>query len=48
MSENNIIDFGRVIGDRGIYLYIQDIIVLPEFQGHGIGKHIMCAVMNYF
>jgi len=47
MSENNIIGFGRVIGDGGIYLYVQDIIVLPEFQGQGIEKCIMSAVMGY-
>jgi len=47
MLENNIIGFGRVIGDGGVYLYIQDVIVLPEFQGQGIGKCIMDAVMDY-
>jgi len=38
---------GRVIGDGGIYFYIQDIIVLPEYQGRGIGKMIMNEVMEY-
>ena len=45
--KNEVIGCGRVIGDDGIYFYIQDIIVLPEFQGKGIGKRIMKAVMNY-
>ena len=45
--KNEVIGCGRVIGDGGIYFYIQDIIVLPEFQGKGIGKRIMNAVMNY-
>jgi len=42
-----IVGCGRVVGDGGIYFYIQDIIVLPEFQEKGIGKRIMDAVMDY-
>jgi ribosomal protein S18 acetylase RimI-like enzyme len=45
--ENKVIGCGRVIGDGGIYFYIQDIIVLPEFQGMGIGRRIMDAIMEY-
>jgi len=45
--ENKVIGCGRVIGGSGIYFYIQDIIVLPEFQGKGIGKRIMDAIMEY-
>ena len=44
---NEVIGCGRVIGDGGVYFYIQDIIVLPEFQGKGIGRRIMGAVMEY-
>lgn len=46
-SENRIIGCGRVIGDGGIYYYIQDILVLPEFQRQGIGECIMNALMGY-
>ena len=45
--ENKVIGCGRVVGDGGIYFYIQDMIVLPEFQGKGIGKRIMGAIMDY-
>ena len=45
--ENEVIGCGRVIGDRGIYFYVQDIIVLPEFQGKGIGSLIMNPIMEY-
>lgn len=38
---------GRVVGDGGIYFYIQDIIILPEYQGLGLGRLIMDKVMNY-
>ncbi len=45
--ENEVIGCGRVIGDNGIYFYIQDVIVLPDFQRNGIGKCIMDAIMDY-
>ncbi len=40
LHENEIVGTGRIIGD-GIYYYIQDVIVMPEFQGQGVGKLIM-------
>jgi GNAT superfamily N-acetyltransferase len=45
--KDEVIAYGRVVGDGGIYFYIQDVIVLPKFQGKGIGKQIMNAIMNY-
>ncbi len=42
-----IIGMGRVIGDRGNVFYIQDIIVLPEYQGVGVGSGIMKAIMAW-
>ena len=44
---DEIIGCGRVIGDRGNYFYIQDIIVLPEHQKQGLGMLIMDALMEY-
>jgi len=45
--KGEVIGCGRVVGDGGIYFYIQDIIVLPEFQGKGLGRRIMDAVVGY-
>ena len=36
-----IVGFGRLIGDRVMFLYIQDVMVLPEYQGQKIGTGIM-------
>jgi GNAT superfamily N-acetyltransferase len=47
MFENEVIGCGRVIGDGGIYFYIQDVIILPEFQRQGIGEVIMNSLMEY-
>lgn len=44
---DKIIGYGRVIGDDGIYYYIQDMMVLPEFQRKGIGRKIMALLLNY-
>ena len=38
---------GRVIGDGKMAFYIQDVIVLPEFQGRGIGTEIMRTIMGW-
>ncbi|UGV41730.1 GNAT family N-acetyltransferase [Methanococcoides orientis] len=47
VSDNKVIGCGRVIGDMGIYYYVQDIIVLPKFQGKGLGKNIMDIIIDY-
>ena len=47
VHNNTIIAIGRVIGDAGIYYYVQDVIVLPKFQRKGLGKKIMNSIMNY-
>ena len=44
---DQVVGCGRIVGDGGIYFYIQDIIVLPEFQGRGLGRRVMDAVMDY-
>jgi len=38
---------GRVIGDGKMVFYIQDVIVLPEYQRLGIGHEIMKRIMNF-
>lgn len=32
---------GRIVGDGAIYFYIQDVIVVPEFQRTGLGDMVM-------
>ncbi len=36
-----LIGMGRVIGDGGKFFYVQDVAVLPEYQGRGVGTLIM-------
>src|SRR4249920_2664544 len=45
--DGDAVGCGRVVGDGGIYFYVQDVIVVPELQGQGWGARIMDAVMRY-
>ena len=45
-DEYKIIGFGRIIGDKTIFLYIQDIMVLPEYQSKKIGTQIMNHILD--
>jgi GNAT superfamily N-acetyltransferase len=46
-DDKKLIGMGRVVGDGAIYFYVQDIIVIPEYQGRGIGKLIMNTIEAY-
>jgi GNAT superfamily N-acetyltransferase len=41
------VGMGRLVGDRFSIWYIQDVIVLPVYQGRGIGKAIINRLMSY-
>jgi ribosomal protein S18 acetylase RimI-like enzyme len=45
--DGRTIGMGRIVGDGSLINYIQDLIVLPEYQGKGIGKAIMDAMMAF-
>ena len=47
VEHGTVIGFGRVIGDGGLYFYIQDLIVHPEFQNKGFGRSLMKELMVY-
>jgi GNAT superfamily N-acetyltransferase len=42
-----LVGMARVIGDAGLVYYIQDVIVLPEYQGRGLGSAMMERIMGY-
>jgi len=46
-GDGKVVGMARVIGDIGVNFYIQDVIVLPEYQGLGLGKKLMDEVMDY-
>jgi GNAT superfamily N-acetyltransferase len=47
LSGDQAVGMGRVVGDGVMYFYIQDIAVLPAYQGQGIGTAIMDALMTW-
>nr|VFJ42507.1 MAG: Acetyltransferase (GNAT) domain-containing protein [Candidatus Kentron sp. DK] len=47
IREEQLIGLGRIVGDGAVYFYVQDVIVLPEQQGKGIGHRIMERLMAY-
>ena len=42
-----VIGMGRLIGDGAMYWYLQDIIILPEYQRKGIGKSIVNRLIEH-
>jgi GNAT superfamily N-acetyltransferase len=42
-----IVGMARVISDGAYIAYIADVLVLPEYQGRGIGRELMNRVMLY-
>ena len=45
-NNENIIGYGRIIGDKTIFLYIQDIMVVPNYQNKKIGTNIMKKLID--
>lgn len=45
-NNDELIGYGRIIGDKTIFLYIHDVMVIPEYQGKGIGKLIMEVLLK--
>ncbi|MNC50701.1 Acetyltransferase (GNAT) family protein [compost metagenome] len=40
-KNNEIIGFGRVLSDGSLHALICDVIILPEYQGNGIGSELL-------
>lgn len=40
-EEDRLIGMGRIVGDGAVICYIQDLIVLPEYQGQGVGSMLL-------
>ena len=45
-DDNQMVGYGRIIGDAICFLYIQDIMVKPEYQGNKIGTMIMNKLLE--
>ena len=45
---NTLLGVIRTVGDGQTIVYIQDILVLPEYQRRGIGTALVRAILNRF
>ncbi len=46
-DDGNIIGMGRIVGDGAVICYIQDLVVIPEAQGQGVGSLIINELIDY-
>ncbi|MCM1179217.1 MAG: GNAT family N-acetyltransferase [Clostridium sp.] len=46
-EDNILVGMGRIVGDGAIICYVQDLIVIPESQGKGIGSAILQKLIGY-
>ena len=44
--DDEIVGYGRIIGDTICFLYIQDIMVKPSYQGQKIGTLVMHKLLD--
>ena len=42
-----ILGMGRIVGDGAVISYIQDLVVIPEAQGKGVGSMIIKSLISY-
>ena len=47
IDADKVVGIVRIVGDKSICFYIQDLIVLPEYQRKGIGTQLMDRVMTF-
>ena len=46
-NEGQVVGIGRLVGDGALIWYIQDLIVLPDYQGKGIGSALVQKMRHY-
>lgn len=45
--DGKLVGMGRVVGDGAVYFYLQDVVVLPDFQRQGIGTALVEKILQY-
>ena len=46
-DNGKLIGMGRIVGDGAVICYVQDLIVLPEYQNRGIGSLILNKLTGF-
>lgn len=47
ICDGRVVGMGRLVGDVAMYWYMQEIIVLKEYQGKGIGRSIVNRLIEH-
>lgn len=47
-AEGAVVGAARIVGDGGVYFYLQDVVALPVWQGHGVGRLLTEACLGWF
>lgn len=47
LYRGQIVGMARIVGDGAMFYYIQDVSVVPDHQGRGIGQRMMAYLMAY-
>lgn len=46
-DNESVIAMGRVISDKSIFFFIQDVIVVPKYHNYGLGTVVMELLIEY-
>ncbi len=44
--DGEVAAMGRVVGDGGKFFYVQDVVVRPKYQGHGVGRETVTRLLD--
>ena len=47
IEQKQVIGMARLLGDGAVTFYLKDFVILPEYQGQGVGKELLQYVQNY-
>ena len=47
MDGDDVVGMGRLVGDGALNWYVQDLIVLPNYQNNGIGSTILQKLIDH-
>nr|WP_202886192.1 GNAT family N-acetyltransferase [Kribbella sandramycini] len=46
-ADGALVAFARAVTDRTTFAWIADVFVLPEYQGHGLGKFVVATLLEH-
>ena len=47
IEDGQLIGMGRIVGDGAVICYVQDLIVVPDAQGKGVGSELLKRLQSY-